>query len=95
VPRTIADGLQTQAPGEITFATVREHGGTIVTVSDSELVEAMRFAFERLKIVMEPSGAAALAAALFGRIDVAGKRVGIVISGGNVDVSRFAELLAL
>jgi threonine dehydratase len=94
VPRTIADGLQTQAPGELTFAAVTAHHGTIVTVSDRELVEAMRFAFERLKLVIEPSGAAGLAAALFGKIGVAGKRVGIVISGGNVDVSRFAELLS-
>jgi len=93
VPRTIADGLQTQAPGELTFAAVRAHHGNIVTVSDPELIEAMRFAFERLKIVIEPSGAAGIAAALFGKSDIANKRVGIVISGGNVDVSRFAELL--
>jgi threonine dehydratase len=94
VPHTIADGLQTQAPGELTFATVHSHHGKVVTVSDRELIDAMRFAFERLKIVIEPSGAAGLAAALFGKIDVAAKRVGIVISGGNVDVSRFATLLS-
>ena len=94
VPRTIADGLQTQAPGEITFATVRAHHGAIVTVSDEQLRDAMRFAFERLKIVIEPSGAAGIAAVLFGKFPAAGKRIGIVISGGNVDAERFAQLVA-
>ena len=94
VPHTIADGLQTQAPGELTFATVRAHHGTIVTVSDQELCDAMRFAFERLKIVMEPSGAAGLAAVMTGKIDAARKRVGIIISGGNVDLERFSQLLS-
>jgi threo-3-hydroxy-L-aspartate ammonia-lyase len=92
VPATIADGLQTQAPGELTFATVQAHGGAIVTVSDDELRDAVRFAFERLKIVIEPSGAAGLACVIAGKIDVARKRAGIIISGGNLDVSRFAEL---
>jgi threonine dehydratase len=95
VPRTIADGLQTQAPGELTFATVKSHHGTVVTVSDDELRAAMRFAFERLKLVIEPSGAAGIAAVLTGKIDVKGKRTGIIISGGNVDVSRFAELAGM
>jgi len=94
VPRTIADGLQTQAPGEITFATIRAHRGTIVTISDEQLRDAMRFAFERLKIVIEPSGAAGIAAILFGKIPVAGKRIGVVISGGNVDAERFVQLIA-
>ncbi len=94
VPHTIADGLQTQAPGELTFAAVRAHHGRIVTVSDAELCDAMRFAFERLKIVLEPSGAAGIAAMLSGKIDLGGKRVGIVISGGNVDVDRFTQLLS-
>ncbi|HKU68892.1 MAG TPA: threo-3-hydroxy-L-aspartate ammonia-lyase [Candidatus Baltobacteraceae bacterium] len=92
VPRTIADGLQTQAPGDLTFATVRAHNAGIVTVTDDELRDAMRFAFERLKLVIEPSGAAGLAAALTRKIDVTGKRAGIIISGGNVDVDRFADL---
>lgn len=94
VPVTIADGLQTQAPGELTFAIVREHVREIVTVSDDELREAMRFAFERMKIVIEPSGAAALAAVMTGKIPARGKRTGIVISGGNVDAARFSELTA-
>lgn len=94
VPRTIADGLQTQAPGELTFATVRAHHGTILTVSDQELIEAMRFAFERMKIVIEPSGAAGLAAVMSGKLDASRKRIGIVVSGGNVDLERFAQLLS-
>jgi threonine ammonia-lyase medium form len=92
VPQTIADGLQTQAPGELTFAAVREHQGKIVTVSDQELIDAMRFAFERMKIVIEPSGAAGIAAVMTGKIDCARKRVGVIISGGNIDASRFASL---
>ncbi len=94
VPRTIADGLQTQSPGEITFAVLREHAAGVVTVSDDELIETMRVLFERCKLVVEPSGAAALAAVLYEKIPVAGKRVGIVLSGGNVDRARFAELIA-
>jgi threonine dehydratase len=94
VPKTIADGLQTTAPGILTFEIVREHARAVVTVSDDELREAMRFAFERMKIVLEPSGAAALAALLVRRIpELANKRVGAVISGGNIDPSRYAALL--
>ncbi|MBV9028610.1 MAG: pyridoxal-phosphate dependent enzyme [Candidatus Eremiobacteraeota bacterium] len=96
VPATIADGLQTTSPSDLTFAIAREHGARIVTVSDGELCEAMRFAFERMKIVIEPSGAAALAALLRGRIDgLAGKRVGAVVSGGNIDPARYVELLGI
>jgi threonine dehydratase len=94
VPKTIADGLQTTSPSELTFGIAREHGCTIVTVSDAELGEAVAFAFERMKLVIEPSGAAAIAALLQHRIpDVAGKRVGLIISGGNADPSRFATIL--
>ncbi len=94
VPKTIADGLQTTAPGEVTFAIAREHVRAVVTVSDEELCAAMRFAFERMKLVIEPSGAAALAALLGQRIpDLAGKRVGAICSGGNIDAVRYAELL--
>ena len=85
VPRTIADGLQTTSPGVLTFAIAREHTRAIVTVSDGELREAMRFAFERLKLVIEPSAAAPIAALLQHRIDgLEGKRVGVIVSGGNV-----------
>jgi threonine dehydratase len=94
VPQTIADGQQTQAPGEITWPIVRALARGIVTVSDAELLATMKFAFERLKLVIEPSGAAALAALLFGKVDARGKRVGITISGGNVDPALFARALA-
>jgi threonine dehydratase len=95
VPETIADGLQTVSPGELTFAIARRHVREIVTVSDDELCEAMRFAFERMKLVVEPSGAAALAAVLAGKLpELAGKRIGAVISGGNVDAARYAALIS-
>ena len=94
VPETIADGLQTQSPGEVTFPIIAEHCAGVVTVSDEELIEALRALFERMKLVVEPSGAAGLAAALHERFPVKGKRIGIILSGGNVDPSRYAELLA-
>jgi threonine dehydratase len=94
VPQTIADGQQTTAPGELTFPIVRALCRGIVTVTDDELRAAVRFAFERLKLVIEPSGAAALAAVLHAKIDVLGKRVGIVISGGNVDPAVYAGIIA-
>jgi threo-3-hydroxy-L-aspartate ammonia-lyase len=85
VPRTIADGLQTTSPGALTFAVAQAHTRAIVTVSDDELREAMRFAFERLKLVVEPSAAAPIAALLHHRIaELQGKRVGVIVSGGNV-----------
>ncbi len=92
-PRTIADGQQTTSPSELTFAVIRERVDDVVLVTDDEIREAMRFAFERLRIVLEPSGASALGAILAGTIDVSGQRVGVTLSGGNVDVERFVELL--
>jgi len=94
VPRTIADGQQLPIPGELTFEVVRRLVGEIAVASDPEIVAAMRFLFERLKTVVEPSGACALAALLAGRVDARGLRVGVTLSGGNVDPSRFARLLA-
>jgi threo-3-hydroxy-L-aspartate ammonia-lyase len=94
VGRTIADGQQIDIPGERTFAVVRERVAAIVTVSDAEIVAAMRFAFERLKLVLEPSGATALAALLAGKVAASGRRTGVIFSGGNVDVARFRELTA-
>ena len=94
VPETIADGQQTTTPGELTFPIVRRLCAGFLTVSDDDLREAMRFAFERLKLVVEPSGGSALAALLAGKIDVRGQRVGVVISGGNVDPNRYAQILA-
>ncbi len=92
VPRTIADGLQTHAPGDLTWEVASRLVDEIVTVTDLQMVEAMRFAFERLKLVIEPSGAVGLAAVLNGL--VSGDRIGVIISGGNVGVARFAELIA-
>jgi threonine dehydratase len=94
-PRTLADALGATTPGELTFAINRERLEGITTVSDDQLVAAMRFAFEQLKLVLEPSGAAALAALLAGRVELEqGSRVGVILSGGNVDRERFAALLA-
>jgi threonine dehydratase len=94
-PQTIADSLGVRTPGELTFSINRERLDGIVTVSDAELVEAMRFAFTRLKLVIEPGGAAGLAALLAGRVEVeSGSRVGLILSGGNVDLERFAALMA-
>ncbi len=93
-PRTIADGAQTQAPGEITFPIIQRHVADIVTATDEQLVAALRFYAERMKIVVEPTGALALAGALHGGLELRGRRVGIVISGGNVDLDRFARFLA-
>ena len=94
VPRTIADGQQADIPGELTFEVNRHVVDDIVTVSDSEIVDAMVFLFDRMKLVTEPSGASAAAALLAGRAETTGARVGVIISGGNVGASRFAELIA-
>ena len=94
VPRTIADGQQADIPGELTFAVNRQVVDTIVTVSDAEILDAMAFLFDRMKLVTEPSGASAAAALLAGRAEAGGARVGVVISGGNVGAARFAELMA-
>jgi threonine dehydratase len=94
VPDTIADGARTQAPSDLTFGLVMHHVHDILTVTDAQLVEAMRFLWERMKLVVEPTGALATAAVLDGPIDVRGKRVGIIISGGNADLKVVAKLLA-
>jgi threo-3-hydroxy-L-aspartate ammonia-lyase len=91
VPRTIADGLQAVEPGELTFAVNRERVDEVVSVSDAEIVDAMTFLFDRMKLVVEPSGAVGVAALLAGRVP--GERIGVVVSGGNVGAARFAELL--
>jgi threonine dehydratase len=93
-PRTIADGAQTQAPGDLTFAIIQQRVNEVLTVNDEQLVQAMRFYAERMKIVVEPTGALSLAAAINGGLPLKGKRAGIVISGGNVDLERFASLLS-
>ncbi|MFH0519403.1 pyridoxal-phosphate dependent enzyme [Streptomyces sp. M41] len=92
VPRTIADGQALHTPGELTFSVNRRLVDGIELVGDDDIRDAMRFAFERLKIVVEPSGATPLAALLTGRTGPPPRRVGVIISGGNVDAGRFAEL---
>lgn len=92
VPRTIADGQALPTPGELTFSLNRRLLDGIVLVRDDEIRDAMRFAFERLKIVLEPSGATPLAALLTGRAGRLAGRVGVILSGGNIDAGRFARL---
>ena len=92
VPRTIADALQVTSPGELTFGIISELVDEVVTVSDEEIVAAMRACLEGLGLVAEPSGAVALAAVLAGRIPPDG-RVGVVVTGGNVDPERFERLV--
>ncbi len=86
-PRTIADGLLTQL-GDLTFAVVRRHVERVVTVEEDEIVAAMRLVWERMKIVIEPSSAVPFAAIMAGKVDVRGLEVGIIVSGGNVDLDR-------
>jgi threonine dehydratase len=96
-PKTIADGAQTQHTGELTFPVIQRLVRGIVTVSDQQLVETMRFFAERMKIVVEPTGclgAAALFARADGLPDLRGRRVGVVLSGGNVDLRRYGQWLA-
>lgn len=93
-PRTIADGAQTQALGQLTFPVIESLVADIVTVSDAELIEAMRFAAARLKMVVEPTGALAMAAVMQAKVELRGLRVGVVISGGNIDIAQLAGFLA-
>jgi threonine dehydratase len=91
LPRTIADGLGQPEPGELTWQVNSELVDEFVSVEDTELVEAMTFLFDRLKLVVEPSGAAGVSALLSGKLPEG--RVGIVLSGGNVGAARFADLV--
>ena len=94
VPRTIADGAQTQHAGRYTFPVIQALVDQVVTVTDEQLVKAMRFFGERMKIIVEPTGCLGAAAALDNVVDVRGKRVGVILSGGNIDLRRYAELVA-
>ncbi len=93
-PQTIADGAQTQHLGAYTFAVIRRDVDDILTATDAQLVEAMRFFAERMKMVVEPTGCLGFAAACHAGLPLAGQRVGVLISGGNVDLRRFAALVA-
>ena len=94
VPRTICDGQQTQAVGRHPFEVIQALVSDVLTVPDPAVVDAMRFAFERMKQVLEPSGACALAALMLHRERFRGQRVGVTLSGGNIDVARFMALMA-
>ena len=95
VPQTIADGAQTQHLGNYTFGIIRRDVTDILTVSDALLVEAMRFFAERMKMVVEPTGCLAFAGACADPAAIRGARVGVIVSGGNVDLARYAGLLAM
>jgi threo-3-hydroxy-L-aspartate ammonia-lyase len=93
-PRTIADGAQTQHLGNLTFPIIRDNVDDILTASDAELVACMRFAAERMKLVFEPTGCLGFAAARARGAELRGAKVGVIVSGGNVDLARLCELLA-
>ena len=92
-PATIADGMRTQMPGALTFPVLRRNAEDVLTVSEDEIVEAMRFLLFRLKILVEPTGAVAAAAVLSGKLPPDIKRVGVVLTGGNVDPEALARLV--
>ncbi|MGN6548929.1 MAG: threo-3-hydroxy-L-aspartate ammonia-lyase [Pararhizobium sp.] len=91
-PKTIADGAQTLSLGRITFEIIRRRAAGILAVSDADLVECMRFFASRMKMIVEPTGCLGFAGARRATADLEGKRVGVIVSGGNVDLSRFAAL---
>jgi threonine dehydratase len=93
-PKTIADAAQSRSLGQHTFPVLQQLGARVVTVTDDQLVETMKFFAARMKLVVEPTGCLGAAAVFNGQLDVRGKRVGIVLSGGNIDLARFASLIA-
>jgi threonine dehydratase len=92
-PQTIADGARTECPGTLTFPLVLAVVDDMLTVDDTELLETTFFLWERMKIVVEPTGALAATALLKGKVDARGKRVGVIVSGGNVDLKLLARLV--
>ncbi|MBO1039659.1 threo-3-hydroxy-L-aspartate ammonia-lyase [Brucella pituitosa] len=94
VPKTLADGAQTQALGDMTFAVIRDTVRDILAVSDDELVQGMKFFASRMKMVVEPTGCLAFAGALQMAPMLKGKRIGVIVSGGNVDLDKFAALVS-
>jgi threonine dehydratase len=94
IPDTIADGARTPSLGALTFEIIRREVADMMSVPDAALIGAMRFGWERLKLVIEPTGALGLAALLEGRVDARGKRVGVILSGGNVDPRQAAAWLS-
>ncbi len=94
-PPTIADGMRNQAPGALTFPVLQRNAADVLLVSDAEIAEALRFLLFRLKLLVEPTGAVAAAAVMYGRLPANARRVGVVVSGGNVDADVLAGLIAL
>ena len=94
VPRTIADAMAAEVPGALTFSVNRRLVDEVVLVSDDELRAGMRFLFDRMKLVAEPTGASGVAALLAGRLPELPARVGVILSGGNVDTARFVDLMS-
>ncbi len=94
VPDTIADGAQTRSVGKLVFPILQAHVKDIITVSDAQLCVQMRFFAERMKIIVEPTGCLAAAGAMNGAIDLSGKRVGVIVSGGNVDPEFFGRCIS-
>jgi threonine dehydratase len=92
-PPTIADGLRVQSPGTLTFPILQHVAEDVLTVSDADIIDAIRFMLFRMKLLVEPSGAAAAAAVLKGKLPAETKRVGVVLSGGNIDPEALASLL--
>lgn len=93
-PKTIADGAQTQQLGQKTFAIIKREVDDILTVSDAQLVQNMRLFATRMKLVVEPTGCLGFAAARNTKAQWQGKRIGVVVSGGNVDMEKFCALMA-
>jgi threonine dehydratase len=93
-PRSIADGALTTHLGQLTFPIIQRDVREVLTVSDAELVQTLKFYAERMKMVVEPTGCLSGAAAMGSKVDVAGKRVGVIVSGGNVDTASLAKFLA-
>jgi threonine dehydratase len=91
MPQTIADGLRSTKPGELTFAVIKQMAERILVVTDDELRAAVKFLLLRMKILVEPSGAAAAAAVMFHKLPAGIRSVGVVLSGGNVDLDQLAN----
>jgi threonine dehydratase len=94
VPDTICDGARTQRVSELTLALIRRYASELVTADDAEVIRAMRFLWERVKLVVEPTGALAVAALLAGRVKLPAQRVGVILSGGNVDLAQASAWFA-
>lgn len=93
-PQTIADGAQIQHLGQYTFSIIKEKVDDILTVPDEELINSMRFFAERMKMIVEPTGCLGFTAARMLKKELEGKRIGVIISGGNIDMARYSQLLA-